>query len=93
MPLTDYVSRKERRRGLASIHDSVDYMKKRRGRLITATRNKIDKMQQNSKCRLCGDREECTKLAQKEFKIRHESVGKVINWELCKNLKFDDANK
>ena len=40
---------------------------------------KIDKTQQNSKCRLCGDREEtinhiiseCSKLAQKEYKARH----------------------
>ena len=35
-------------------------------------------MQQNSKCRLCGDRgemdnriSECSKQAQKEYKIRH----------------------
>ena len=40
----------------------------------------IDKTQQNSKCRLCGDRDEtinhiiseCSKLAQKEFKARHD---------------------
>ena len=41
---------------------------------------RIDKTQQNSKCRLCGDREETinhiiseySKLAQKENKIRHD---------------------
>ena len=57
---------------------------------------KTDKTQQNSKCRLCGDRDEtidhkisgCSKLAQKEYKIRHERVGKVIYWELCKKLNF-----
>ena len=40
----------------------------------------IDKTQQNSKCRLCGDRDEtinhmiseCSKLAQKEYKIRRD---------------------
>ena len=45
-----YVSRKEVGRSLASIEDSVeasiqpleDYIKKRRGRLITATRNNTD---------------------------------------------------
>ena len=44
---------------------------------------RIDKMQQNSKCRLCSDRyeainhiiSECSKLAQKEYKARHDWVG------------------
>ena len=60
-----------------------------------------DKTQQNSRCRLCGDRDEtinhiiseCNKLAQKEYKTRHDWVGKVIYWELCKKLKFDHTNK
>ena len=62
---------------------------------------RIDKTQQNSKCRLCGDRDEtinhiiseCSKLAQKENKARHDWVGKVIHWEMCKKLKFDHTNK
>ena len=36
---------------------------------------------------------ECSKLAQKEYKTRHEWVGKVIHYELCKKLKFDHTNK
>ena len=55
---------------------------------------RIDKMQQNSKCWLCGDRDEtinhiiseCCKLAQKEYKTRHDWVGKVIHWEMCKKF-------
>ena len=51
--------------------------------------------------RLCGDRDktinliitECCKLAQTEYKTRHDWVGKVIHWELCKKLKFDHTNK
>ena len=47
----------------------------------------IDKTEQNSRCRLCGDRDEtinhiiseCSKLAQKEYETRHDWVGKVIN--------------
>ena len=62
---------------------------------------RTDKTQQNSKCRLCGDRDEiinhimskCSKLAQKENKARHAWVGKVIHWEMCKKFKFDHANK
>ena len=59
---------------------------------------RIDKTQQNSKCRLCGDRDDtinhiiskCSKLAQKEYKTRHDLV---INWEICKKYKFDQTNK
>ena len=58
------------------------------------------KTQQNSKCRLCSDRDEtidhiiseCSKLAQKEYKTRHESVGKEIHWEMYKKFKFDHTN-
>ena len=61
---------------------------------------RIDKMQQNSKCRICSDRDktinhiisECSKLAQKEYKTRHDWVGKVIHWEMRKKFKFDHTN-
>ena len=54
---------------------------------------RIDKTQQNSKCRLYGDRDktinhiisECSKLAQREYKARHD-------W-LCKKFKFNHTNK
>ena len=36
---------------------------------------------------------ECSKLAQKEYKVRYDWVGKVIHWEMCKKLKFDHTNK
>ena len=62
---------------------------------------RIDKTQQNSKWRLCGDRDEtinhiiseCSKLAQKEYKARNDWVGKVIHWEMCKKFQFDHRNK
>ena len=46
----------------------------------THIKARIDNMQQNSKCRLCGDRDEtinhiiseCNKLALKEYKARHD---------------------
>ena len=58
-------------------------------------------MQQNSKCRLYGFRDEMinhkisefSKLAQNEFKVRHDWVGKVNHRELCKKFKFDHTNK
>ena len=47
---------------------------------IKTVEAKIDKMQQNTKCRLCGDTDEttnhiiseCSKLAQREYKTRHD---------------------
>ena len=32
-------------------------------------------------------------LAQKEHKTRHDWVGKVIHWEMCKKFKFDHTKK
>ena len=62
---------------------------------------RIDKTQQNSKCRICGDRDETIihiiskwrKLAQKEYEARHDWVGKVIHWEMCKEFQLDHSNK
>ena len=64
-------------------------------------KSRIDKTQQKSKYRLCGDRDETinhiisewSKLAQKEYKTRHDWVGKVIHWDMCKKFKYDHTNK
>ena len=64
-------------------------------------KTRTDKMQQNSKYRQCGDRDEiinhiiseCTKKAQKENKTRQNWIGKVIQWVMCKKFKFDHTNK
>ena len=61
---------------------------------------RIDKTQQNSKCKLCGDRHEtinhiineCSKLAQREYKVRHDWVGN-IHREMCRKFQFDHTNK
>ena len=88
----------------------VNFKRKTESLLIAAQNNairtnhikaRIDQTQQNSKCRLCRDRDEtinhiiseCSNLAQKENKTRHDLVGKVIHWEMCKKFKFDHTNK
>ena len=61
-------------------------------------KTRIDKTQQNSKCRLCGDRDETinhiireySKLAQR---TTHDWVGKMIHREMCKKFQFDHTNK
>ena len=50
---------------------------------------------------LCGDKDEtikhiiseCNKLAQEEYKIRHNWMGKGNYWELCQEFQFDLTNK
>ena len=67
---------------------------------INHIKARIDKTPQNSKCGLCGDRDEtinhiiseCSKLAQKEYKTRHDWVGKGIHW-MCKKFKFNHTKK
>ena len=62
---------------------------------------RIDNTQQNCKCRLCGDGDEtinhliseCSKLAQKGYKARHNWVCKLIHWEICWKFQFDYTNK
>ena len=59
---------------------------------INYIKARIVKTQQNGRCSLCGDKVEtinniinqCRKLAQKEYKTRHDWMGKVIHWELSK---------
>ena len=36
---------------------------------------------------------ECSKLEQEEYKTRNDWVGKVMFWELCKNIKCDYTKK
>ena len=51
--------------------------------------SKINKTQQKSRCKLWGDREETINhiITQKEYKTKHESVGK------CKKFKVNYTNK
>ena len=55
-------------------------------------KTKIDKSQGDSLCRMCRKVDEsidhivssCSKLAQKEYKRRHNSVRKIIHWKLAR---------
>ena len=60
---------------------------------------KIDKTQQNSKCRLYGDRDEmikshnneCCKLAQREYKTKQDEKRNPLGF--AKKMKFDYMNQ
>ena len=56
----------------------------------------IDKSQGNSLCRVCRKVDEsidhivsgCSKLAQKEYKIRHDNLGKIVHWKPARKCNF-----
>ena len=74
--------------------------------LLIAARNncikaKIHNKQQKSKCWLCGRWDKTvnhkirkwSKLARKQYKIRHNGMGNGIHKELCERLKNDHTIK
>ena len=64
-------------------------------------KTKIDRTRTDSKCRMCGQSDEtvnhiiseCSKMAQKEYKRRHDWVGKRIHWEMCKIANIHTTSK
>ena len=63
---------------------------------------RIDRTQEESKCRMCGRADEtinhllseCSKMAQKEYKRRHDWMGKRIHWDVYKKrLKIQVKEK
>lgn len=48
---------------------------------------RIDNTTDSHKRRLCGERgeAECPKCAQREYKVRHNNVARIVLWNLCEN--------
>ena len=61
----------------------------------------IDKQDIGDKCRMCGEREEsvshliaeCKKLAQRDYKNRHDNIAKIIHLELCERYDLAQGVK
>ena len=61
----------------------------------------IDKSQGDSLCRVCRKVDEsidhivsgCSKLAQKEYKRRHDNLGKIVYWKLARKCNFEAGDK
>ena len=57
---------------------------------------RIDRTQEESKCRMCGRADEtinhllseCSKMAKKEYKRRHDWMGKRIHWDVFKKNRI-----
>ena len=62
---------------------------------------KIDNTQEQSKCRMCGEKDEtvnhliseCSKMAQREYKRRHDWVGRRVHWDVCKKYGIEVNDK
>ena len=66
-----------------------------------AIKAKIDKGQDDLNCRMCKQSEEtvchitsqCPKLAQKEYKRRHDCVARSLHWNICKQNAIEYCRK
>uniref|UniRef100_A0A1X7VKC9 Reverse transcriptase zinc-binding domain-containing protein n=1 Tax=Amphimedon queenslandica TaxID=400682 RepID=A0A1X7VKC9_AMPQE len=62
---------------------------------------KVDKTVESPLCQLCKEAgesvyhiiSECKKLAQKEYKRRHDGVARFLHWELCGKYKLQRTEK
>ena len=62
---------------------------------------KIDKSQGDSLCRVCRKLDEsidhiasgCSKLAEKEYKRRHDNLGKIVHWKFARKCNFEAGDK
>ena len=64
------------------------------------TRFHIDQTAESTLCRMCGSKgetvahvvSECGKLAQTEYKGRHDNVARYIHWQCCGKCGLERAN-
>ena len=61
---------------------------------------RINKSQGDYLCRVCRKVDEsidivsgCSKLAQKEYKRRHDNLGKIVHWKLARKCNFEAGDK
>ena len=62
---------------------------------------RIDKSQEDSLCRMCRKVDEsidhivsgCSKLSQKEYKRRHDNLGKIVHWKLARKCNFEAGDR
>ena len=62
---------------------------------------RIEKSTNDPKCRLCKERDEtvshliseCSKIAQSEYKRRHDKVAAAVHWSLCKKHDLPHSEK
>ena len=64
-------------------------------------KHKVDKTAQSPLCRICDKKSEsishivseCEKLAQKEYKRRHDNVARIVHWKLSGEYNLKRSRK
>jgi hypothetical protein len=64
-------------------------------------KTKIEKTSNDPKCRLCKEKDEtvshlvseCSKIAQTEYKKRHDRVAAAVHWSICKKYHLPHTDK
>ena len=64
-------------------------------------KHKVYKIAQSPLCRMCDKKSEtishivseCEKLAQKEYKRRHDNVARIVHWKLCGKYNLKRSEK
>ena len=87
--------------GIKREKDTLILVAKEQANRTNLIKIKIDKSKVDSKCRMCGKVDEtinhliseCSKMEQKEYKRRHDWVGKRIHWDLCKKFGVHASEK
>ena len=62
---------------------------------------KIDKNQKDTLCRLCKKADKsidhvvsgCSKFAQKDYRRRHDNLGKIMHWKLARKCDFEAGDE
>ena len=97
---TKYVASKEswkwlREGNIKGETESLIFVVQKQALRMNQIKAKIHQSQSDEKCRMCGNANEtinhltneCPKMAQKEYKRRHDLVGKKIHWEICREFR------
>ena len=71
------------------------------GIITNLVKARIDQSQGDSLCRLCRKVDEskdhivsgCSKLGQKEYKRRHDNLGKIVHWKLARRCNYEAGDK
>ena len=66
-----------------------------------SVKEKIEEQKVSPLCRMCTSHDEtvqhilcgCLKLAQVEYKKKHDIVGRVVHWELCRKFRLECSDK
>ena len=66
---------------------------------LELTKHRVDHTAESDRCRVCSDKGEtvwhitsqCTPLAQREYKRRHDNVVRIVHWRFVESMTFKEV--